>query len=289
MKSRQLPANLKANRNEWIRRSVQILFFIIVLVISINHDLEKTNREIPWLSSASLHAICPFGGAVSIYDLLTDGTYAQKTHPSSFILMIIVFVLAIGFGPAFCGWVCPMGSIQEWVGALGRRLFKKRYNAWLPPRLDKGLRYLRYGVLVWVLYMTASTGKLIFETYDPYAALFNLWSSELSIIGLALLGAVLLLALFVERPFCKYACPYGAVLGLTNLFRVFAIRRNASTCISCSACTKACPMNIDVAKAKTVRDHQCISCLRCTSEQKCPVKATVLLSTLKEIRYEHTK
>ena len=89
-------------------------------------------------------------------------------------------------------------------------------------------RYLRYLVLAWVIYMTAATGTLIFAEYDPYFTLFNLWSDEVALSGIVILGIVLLTSLFVERPFCKYACPYGAVLGLTNLFRVFGIRRTVS-------------------------------------------------------------
>jgi polyferredoxin len=83
--------------------------------------------------------------------------------------------------------------------------------------------------------------------------------------------------LFVERPWCKYACPYGAVLGITNLFRIFKIQRQPSTCINCGLCTKQCPMNIDVANKTIIKDHQCISCLECTSEAVCPVPETVTL------------
>jgi len=74
---------------------------------------------------------------------------------------------------------------------------------------------------------------------------------------------------------CKYACPYGAVLGLTNLFRVFSIRRTAGTCKLDGACDITCPMNINVSSKSIVRDHQCISCMECTSEAKCPVAGTV--------------
>jgi len=87
------------------------------------------------------------------------------------------------------------------------------------------------------------------------------------------------LSLFVERPWCKYACPYGAVLGLTNLFRVFGIRRNEATCKADGACSIMCPMNIPVDSKTVVRDHQCISCLECTSEAVCPVAKTVQFST----------
>ena len=141
------------------------------------------------------------------------------------------------------------------------------------------MRYLRYGVLAWVVYMTAVSGQLIFSDYDPYFALFNFWTSEVSIIGLVILAVVLAASFFVERPWCKYACPYGAVLGLTNFFRVFSIRRNASTCRSDGACSILCPMNIPVADKSVVRNHQCISCMECTSEAVCPVARTVQMAT----------
>jgi len=115
----------------------------------------------------------------------------------------------------------------------------------------------------------------VFETYDPYFALFNLWSAELAWQAAAILAATLVLSLLVERPFCKYMCPYGAVQGVFNLFRIFRIRRVAKTCIDCKACDRACPMNIEVSTSGVVRDHQCITCMECTSERACPVKDTV--------------
>lgn len=263
-------------RRVWLRNLVQIFFFVLIALIAVNHTLAESGRGIPLLSSASLHSLCPFGGVVSIYKYATTGTFVQKIHDSSFILMILGFLLAVLFGPVFCGWVCPLGSIQEWFGGLGRKLVgKKRYNRFIPARYDRWLRYLRYAVLAWVLYMTAVTGKLIFAEYDPYFALFNFWTSEVAVLGLAVLGVTLLGALFVERPWCKYACPYGAVLGLSNLFRVFKIRRVAATCKLDGACDIYCPMNIPVSSLKIVRDPQCISCLECTSEARCPAAGTV--------------
>jgi polyferredoxin len=263
-------------RRIWLRTVVQIFFFALIAFISINHTLAESGKGIPLLSSASLHAVCPFGGVVSIYQFLTVGTFVQKIHASSFVLMVIVFILSILFCPVFCGWVCPFGSIQEWLGGIGRKLFKKRrYNHFIPARVDYYLRFLRYVVLAWVLYMTAVTGKLIFQEYDPYFALFNFWSSEVAIIGLIILVVTLLGSLFVERPWCKYACPYGAVLGLTNLFRIFKIRRTESTCKFDGACDIYCPMNIPVSQKIIIRDHQCISCLECTSEARCPAAGTV--------------
>ena len=263
----------------WIRKIVQWFFFLLIALISTNHTLVENGGGIPFLSTASLHALCPFGGVVTIYQYATVGTFVQKIHESAFVLMIIGFVLAFLFGPVFCGWVCPLGTIQEWVAKLGRKFFKRRYNQFIPDHLDKVLRYLRYLVLAWVVYVTATSGTLIFAEYDPYFALFNFWSSEVAIGGLIILGATLVLSVFIERPWCKYACPYGAMLGITNIFRVFQIKRAESTCKADGACSIMCPMNIKVDTIHTVRDHQCISCLECTSEAICPVAKTVVFTT----------
>jgi polyferredoxin len=277
--------NTKLNTKRLSRRSaadrprqiVQLGFFALILAIAINHTLAELGRGVPLLSSASLHGICPFGGVVTLWQFVTTGTLVQKVHEATFVLLAVVLALSVAFGPVFCGWVCPLGTVQEWVSRLGRRFFGRRHNTFMPRKLDRVLRYLRYVVLAWVVYMTAATGTLIFEAWDPYFTMFNLWSDELALSGVVVLAVVLILSLFVERPFCKYACPFGAVLGLSNLVRVFGIRRNKTTCISCSACDRACPMNIEVSGAGKVRDHQCISCLKCTSEQACPVAATVEL------------
>ncbi len=268
-------AKAKSKSIRFARLGVQILFFVLIAAISVNHTLVENGGGFQWLSTASLHALCPFGGVVSIWQVATQATFVKKIHESSFILMWIGLVLALLVGPAFCGWACPLGSAQEWFGKLGRKLFGKKYNTFVPGKLDKALRYLRYLVLAMVVWNTARLGTLVFETYDPYFALFNLWSAELAWQAAAILAATLVLSLLVERPFCKYMCPYGAVQGVFNLFSVFRIRRVAKTCIDCKACDRACPMNIEVSKAGVVRDHQCITCMECTSERACPVKDTV--------------
>lgn len=257
------------NRNKKridVRIMTQLFFFLTILWIATNHTF-------------SLHAVCPFGGVVSVYNYLAEGVAIKWIHDSSFMLMIIVFILALLFGPVFCGWICPMGSIQEWTGKLGKKMMKKRYNNIVPYKIDRILRYLRYVMLVWVIYMTAKTATLVFWNVDPYHTLFHFWTGEFAISGLAILIIVLVLSLFIERPWCKYACPYGALLGLFNLFRVFKIRRDESSCINCGKCSKECPMNIKVSEKSIVRDHQCISCLKCVSDKCCPVEGTCIMSS----------
>ena len=261
-----------------IRNYIQIIFFILIALIAVNHTLVEEGKGISFLGSASLHAICPFGGVVTIYEYFTNGVFVKKIHESSFILMIIMFITAVGFGPVFCGWICPFGTFQEWIGKIGKKIFKNKYNSVIPSKIDKYLRYLRYGVLGWVVYVTAISGKIIFQDIDPYYALFNFWTSEVALSGIVVLIVIIILSLIIERPWCKYACPYGAVLGITNLFRIFKIRRNKSTCVSCRKCDNSCPMNIKISENEVVRNHQCISCMKCTSEVGCPINDTVNMS-----------
>jgi len=268
---------MKNKSRIYIRRVVQIFFFLLIGGIAVNKVLIETGQSIPFLSTASLHTLCPYGGIVTLYELFTTGAFIQKLHSSAIILMGIVFFLTVLFGPVFCGWVCPLGSIQEWIGKIGRKLFGKKYNNIVPEKLDKVMRYFRYGFLILIVYMTAKSGLLLFEKADPYYALFNFWTGEAATASIIILVLTLALSLFVERPWCKYACPYGALLGLGNLISIFKIKRNDITCINCKKCDVACPMNIKVSTSKSIRDHQCISCYECTSESSCPVIDTVNL------------
>lgn len=268
---------LKKTRGK-IRSIVQIVFFVwVVLVISLSTAVEN-GLVLPFVpKTASLHAICPFGGVVAAWNLVTEGTLVKKIHDSSVVLAVLGLLLSLLFGPVICGWICPFGTFQEWVGRIGRKIFKRRYNTFVPQKVDRWLRLLRYVVLIWVLVMTSVSATLVFQAYDPYYALFSFLRSEFSLAGTIILGIVVLLSLFVERPFCKYACPYGALLGLFNKIRIFRIHRVEQTCINCSKCNKACPMNIDVQGGSAVASVQCISCMECTSDNACPVSKTVTM------------
>lgn len=262
-------------QNKRIRIISQVFFFALIALIALNHYLSESGNSIPIIGTFSLHAACPLGGVETAVALATLGVYVPKIHPSSVVILAIILFLSLILGPVVCGYVCPLGSVQEWIGKIGKRIFGKKYNTFVPEKVDKVLRYARYLVLIIVVYLTTNSLRLVFLEVDPYYALFNFWSSEATIGSIIVLGMVLLGSLFVERPWCKYACPFGAIVGLTNLFSVFKIRRNAHTCINCNLCTQACPMNIDVSKAQAIKDHQCIRCGLCTSEGVCPVEDTV--------------
>jgi hypothetical protein len=119
-------------------------------LISVNHTLVENGIEIPIISSASLHALCPYGGVETFIALITAGTMVKKVHEEAIVLLGIVLLLSVLFGPVFCSYVCPLGSIQEWLSKLGKKIFPKKHNKFVPKKLDNVLRYFRYLVLIWV-------------------------------------------------------------------------------------------------------------------------------------------
>lgn len=267
----------KGSRIRTFRAVVQWTMFVFVAALAVVKYLKETGVVIP-LPEISLHAVCPFGGVVTVYEFLSSGSLVPKLHTAALVLMSLSLVVAFFFGPIFCGYFCPLGTMQEWIGKLGKKIFKKKYGKLIPPAVDKVLRYLRYTVLAMVVYQTAAAAKLVFVEVDPYYALFNFFTGEVAWTAIAVLLGTMVLSLFVDRPWCKYLCPYGALLGLFNLIRVFPVRRREETCINCKKCDAACQMQIKVSTGKAVRDHQCISCHECLSGAACPVKETVIVS-----------
>ncbi len=255
----------------------QVFFFILLGLITVNHTLSESGVTLPLLSDASLHAICPLGGIEAMFAFFRYDILIPKIHESVFVILGIILMTSILFGPVVCSYACPLGSIQEWIGKIGKRIFKERYNHFIHSKLDKYLRYMRYVTLLFTIYLTTNSLKLVFLEVDPYYALYHFWSDEATIGGIIVLLIVLLASLFVERPWCKYACPLGAVLGMTNTIRIFKLKRLPARCISCNKCTKECPMNIDVANSAIIRNHQCIACNQCTSDMVCPVPDTVIV------------
>ena len=239
---------------------IQLIFVAVILLISIGHATG-------W-GGENLHGLCPFGGVATMYTFVTTGDYIRHIGQSDFILLFSLILTLIAAGAFFCGWICPLGSVQEWFGKLGRKLFGKRYNK-VPKKLDKILGYLRFVVLAIVIIQTARSFTLVFQDFDPYYNLFNIWTDEISITGYIAVLVTLIASLFVERPFCRYACPLGMINGLFNSFSLTNIRRNENSCIDCKKCDLVCPVNLEPSKNKMIKSSACIRCMKCVDA--CPV------------------
>ena len=250
----------------FVRTAVQVLFFGFVLFITLSHGLRGMGIELPWEGGANFHAVCPFGAVESLGRLLFQGRFIPKTGGSNLWVLGGVLASTLLFGSFFCGWLCPLGSIQEWIGKIGKKLWPKLYNRVSGTKADRILGYLRYGVLIFVLVQTTRMVSLVFRSIDPYYALFHFWTGDVALTAFGVLAMVLVGSLFVHRPWCRWLCPFGAVLGLVQKLSPWKIRKGEDSCTACGLCSRACPMGIDVAKKEAVTDARCNRCGECLSK-----------------------
>jgi len=254
------------------RRLVQLAFAGFVAYTTILHVVVgEGGAQI----TASPEAYCPFGGMETLYRFVTTGgRFVPHTHLSNVVLFAAVMLTAFLARSAFCGWICPLGFLQDMVTGLSEfvqkrvpgvrravRTLKKR-GAGLAV-LDRPLRLVKYGVLIWAVTGAAIYGVMVFRDYDPWAALLTIF--ELSVgPGLVVLGITLVASLFIERSWCRYACPLGAISGLAGWLSPVYLKREESACTACGVCTRACPMGLPVHTATTIKSPDCIGCLECT-------------------------
>lgn len=232
------------------------------------------------LSIVGVDALCPFGGIETMWSLATSATLVKQIAVSSLILLGTVVVLALLFRRAFCGQVCPLGALQELAGRLGGSLRRGRKRPMTPPSIDRWARYLKYAVLAFFTIWTWQAASLVIRPYDPWVAWMHLTSAEVLTsfgIGLGVLVVSLVGSAVYERFFCKYLCPMGAALGLISRLSAFKVRRDATACIDCGACDKACPMNLTISTVETVNAADCINCNQCVTA--CPVADTLVVAT----------
>ena len=250
-----------------LRRISQIVVVGTVLFLTLSHmrlGIEK---------AAPIDAYCPFGAVEGFLTYLTTGEYLKRIFASTFILMGIVLVLTLVFGRVFCSHFCPLGALQEWMRALGKKIGIKK-DVELPARMDRVARYFKYMVLLAIIYFSFQFGDLVFRAYDPFNALMHLGEEfDEKIFGYSILAVVIIGSLFSRSWWCRYACPLGAFLGVVRKLSPFKIERNTKTCIGCSGCNRSCPAGLDVARAKAITSADCISCMACVSD--CPKSSLV--------------
>jgi polyferredoxin len=256
------------------RRGVQVAIALFVLWMVIDRAVVAAAGAM----GTSPESICPFGGIETIITFLTAGTFVPHVHSSNVVLAAALLILAFTARGAFCGWICPLGFLQDLAAGLSsfvRRRVPAAFRAMRALRrratplavLDRPLRLLKYAVLAWAVWGTAAFGVMVFRDVDPWIALLDI-GRESTGFGLAILGLTLVGALFVDRPWCRYACPLGAANGLVARFSPVRLERSAAACVDCNLCTKRCPMGLEVAKATVITSADCIGCLECV--EACP-------------------
>lgn len=245
---------------KYLRWVLLVLFVVLISLAAYLHQV------LGGAKAPSIHALCPFGGLESLYQVFTTGSFISKIFSGTMTLFVITLIIAILFRRSFCGLICPFGAIQEFFAKIGQKIFKRRIV--MPDGIDKPLRYFKYVVLVVTVFYAWKTEGLWMAPYDPWSAYGHLSGGLASVwkespIGLIVLFITVLGSLIYDRFFCKYLCPMGALYGIIGKFSPFKIIRNETTCVNCGKCSKGCPMNIDVRISTQVTTAECINCQTC--------------------------
>jgi NAD-dependent dihydropyrimidine dehydrogenase PreA subunit len=274
----------RRRRIEWARHLVQGGFFTSVLLIGY-----EFTRWVHGLAAGAavgtrppgVEGFLPIAALLSLRHLWTTGEI-HPVHPAGLVLLLLALASALVAKKAFCSWVCPVGTLSEILAALSLRLFRRRLK--LPRWADLPLRSLKYlllGFFGWAVFFAMdapAVSDFLDSPYNRVADVKMLYFFErLTLAGALTLGALALLSVLVPYFWCRYLCPYGALLGALSLLSPLKVTRHAPSCIDCGLCTRACPANLPVERLARVSSDECFGCLSCVAA--CPVTRALRVET----------
>ena len=152
----------------------------------------------------------------------------------------------------------------------------------LPRSVDISLRGVKYLLLGLFVYVVAEMSVLAIRQFldSPYGMvddvkMLNLFRN-LGVTGWSIMAVLVLGSMVVQNFWCRYFCPYGALMGLVSLASPLRIRRDANLCIDCAKCAKACPSALPVDRLVTIQSAECLGRMQCITS--CPAEGALFLS-----------
>lgn len=211
-----------------------------------------------------------FNALKDVIMALVTGTFAFSSLSGSLVTLVVVLGVTALWGRFFCGYLCTFGAMQELLAFAGKKLLPDLCR--MPEKADKALKYVKYGVLLAIVLLIWTLQLPVDSSLSPWGVFGVLLSGNLSLmtdavptVGFGLLLGILVISLFVERAFCRYLCPLGALFAPLSANRLFRIRRLETACSGCGKCTRACTMGVTVHEDSDLRSGECIDCMRCVA------------------------
>ena len=224
---------------------------LLALLLTATWAIYKRRKPMIWVSVVSVlyfgffreGCVCSVGSIQNVVLALADGTYSMPWNVLLFFLLPVVFALI--FGRVFCSGVCPIGALQELVNVRNGKMNKA---------VETVLGLLPWLYLILTILFAATRSQFLICRFDPFIGIFRLGGD----MGLLVFGIVLLvISVFTGRPFCRFLCPYGALLSLFSAVSVRKIEITQKKCINCELCHNACPVDaIRAPYANNVKEER---------------------------------
>ena len=240
---------LKNKKINWIKVIIQILSFALI----------------PGLFEGDFAAV---GNIVSC---IYKGNISWESVKYSVWMLVATVPATVLVGRFFCGFFCSFGAVQDllWFGSHRlRALFPGKRNL---KKADRIFRFAKYAVLFYFIIfvwsgVTAVKTAGLWQVFGQYVS-FGHWPGlkPLLSVGGILLLVIFIGSLFVQRFFCRYFCPMGAIYSLISQTSFLKIDKPREECGKCHLCTSKCTMGMDLTKKDRIAGGECISCQKCVS------------------------
>ena len=280
---KKLTRRAARDRSQALRRGFQFGFLALNLVLGTTFYFwvraYEAGRTPALARPAGVEGYLPIAGMMNLKYWLLSGS-VPAVHPAAMFLLLAFLATAFLFRKSFCSWLCPVGTFSEYLWRLGRRLLRRNFR--LPRWLDLPLRGLKYLLLAFFVWAVAgmSAAEIAGFMRSPYGLIADVKMLNFFRFpgegGMIVLAALVLASVLVQNFWCRYLCPYGALLGLAAMPGPLRIRRNRQACIDCAKCARACPSALPVDQLVSIKSAECTGCLECVAA--CPAQDALVLA-----------
>ena len=272
----------------WKARQTEIAFFIALLlsagtVYALRDKLvRRSNRKNKLWVSIPRYALWLTSIGFSGFYLMAQPSITQVltwfhsilfqwewglflSDPFIFLFWIFIIITTFFWGRGmFCGWLCPYGAMSEILFKVAGAVGLKRFQFQLPQAVHDKLKWLKYGIFLGLLFVSFYSMGLAekMAEVEPFKTTFlvGVWNRSWPFV--LYFSVLFILAMFVERFFCKYLCPLGASLAIPSTFRWWGLKRK-DECGPCKACAAGCDAQAIHNTAGNIDQRECMLCLDC--------------------------
>lgn len=256
------------------RQKIQLIFISITAFTGIKFYIytnSLASGDFSMVKPGAVEGFLPISALMALKRFLFTGQY-DAIHPAGLTIFIAALLLSIIINKSFCSHICPVGTVSELISSIGKNFKIHKYLYYLLV----SIKYLLLAFFANIVLLKLNVKMIENFLNTPYnkiadAKMMHFFLNP-SLTTIYVMATLLVLTLLFNNFWCRFLCPYGALLGITATISPFKIVRNKEACIKCQKCTSVCPMSIEVHKKNKIISPDCMGCFECIenrSNDKC--------------------